>query len=330
MAVKKKKSLQAKQPAHFKKTLKITRYESDIRLLLIPVILVVIFEIVSLMLNYINKLTDTVKITSQSIDSPVTDYTFLNRQIEPPISAQAATIIDRDSKTVLYEKNAHLRFSMASTTKLMTALVGLDHYRPNDTLTAVTSHVEGVNVGVEIGDRLYFKDTLFAMLLPSGNDIAFMIAQNYPGGEDAFVTAMNEKAKNLHLSNTHYADPAGLNDDGNYTTANELAQLAAVVSQNSLLADVTATKSKIIATTDGTKVFNLENLNRLLGLYGVTGMKTGHTEGAGDVLITSVINGGHTYIVVVMKSEDRFTDTEVLLSSLMSGVTSFSPRVTNF
>lgn len=331
MAAKKKKVIKKKQPrTFFYRLKKIKKYEGDLRLLLIPLILLVIFQILSLMQNSVTKQADTFKIASQSIDAPVTAYTFFNHPIEPPISAQAATIVDRDSKTVLYEKNAHLRFSMASTTKIMTALVGLDYYKANDILTAVTSHVEGVNVGVEVGDRIYFRDALYAMLLPSGNDIALMIAQNYPGGEDAFVREMNRKAAVLHLTNTHYADPAGLNDDGNYTTASELAQLAAVASENSTLSDVMATKSKIVATIDGTKIFNLENLNRLLGSYGVTGMKTGHTEGAGDVLITSVVNGGHTYIVIVMKSDDRFTDTEVLLSSLISGVASFSPRSTQF
>jgi D-alanyl-D-alanine carboxypeptidase len=216
---------------------------------------------------------------------------------------------------------------MASTTKVMTALVALDYYKPTDILTTLTSHVEGVNVGVEVGDRLYFKDALYAMLLPSGNDIALMMAQNYPGGEDAFVAAMNKKAHDLHLTNTHYADPAGLDDDGNYTTASELAQLAAYASENPTLADVTATKSKIIQTVDGTKVFTLTNLNQLLGQYGVIGMKTGHTEGAGDVLITSAIDNGHNYIIVVMRSQDRFADTKMLLSSLTTDVTSFSPRI---
>lgn len=322
MAGKKKKVSKQKKS----KKIVFKNLERDLGLLLIPVILFVVLQILSIYLKTINAKTSAITLASQSFGSPVTDYAFFNRPIAPPITAEAAIIIDRDSKTVLFEKNAHLRFSMASTTKVMTALVALDHFKPDDILTTVTSHVEGVNVGVEIGDRLYFKDALYAMLLPSGNDIAYLIAQNYPGGEDAFILAMNKKAASLHFKNTHYADPAGLNDDGNYTTASELAQLAAVASENPTLADVTATKSKIIQTVDGTKVFTLTNLNQLLGQYGVIGMKTGHTEGAGDVLITSAIDSGHTYIIVVMRSQNRFTDTEMLLSSLISGVTTFSPR----
>jgi D-alanyl-D-alanine carboxypeptidase (penicillin-binding protein 5/6) len=323
MAGKKKKISQQKKSS---KGIVSKNIERDLGLLLIPVILLVVLQILSIYLNTINSRTSAITLASQSFGAPVTDYAFFNHPISPPISAEAAIIIDRDSKTVLYEKNAHLRFSMASTTKIMTALVALDHFKPDDILTTITSHVEGVNVGVEVGDRLYFKDALYAMLLPSGNDIAYLIAQNYPGGEDAFISAMNKKAKSLHLQNTHYADPAGLNDDGNYTTASELSQLAAIVSKNSTLADITATKSKIIQTVDGTKVFTLTNLNQLLGQYGVIGMKTGHTEGAGDVLITSAIDSGHTYIIVVMRSQNRFADTEILLSSLISSVTTFSPR----
>ena len=267
------------------------------------------------------------QINLQSIAQTATPYTYFSQPIIPPITAEAATIIDRDSKSILYEKNASVRFAMASTTKLMTAVVAMDYFKPESILTAFTANVEGVNVGLTVGDHLRFKDSLYAMLLPSGNDVALMIAQNYPGGEESFVKAMNAKAQQLHLANTHYADPAGLDDDGNYTTAHELAELAAVVSVDPILADVTATKSKIVTTMDGKKTFTLNNLNRLLGISGVTGLKTGHTEGAGDVLITSSISEGHNYIIVVMRSQDRFTDTEVLLSNVTRDVRVFTPNI---
>jgi len=320
----KKKKISKEKKSSFSSFLK--KHERDLGLLMIPVILLVVLQILSVYLQTINSKTSAITLSSQSSGIPVAAYTFFSHPITPPITAEAAMIMDRDSKTILYQKNAHLRFSMASTAKIMTGLVALDHFKPDDILTTFKSRVEGVNVGIEIGDRLYFKDALYAMLLPSGNDIAYLIAQNFPGGEDAFVRAMNEKAESLHLKNTHYIDPAGLNDDGNYTTASELSQLAAYASRNQTLADITATKSKIIQTVDGTKIFTLTNLNQLLGQYGVIGMKTGHTEGAGDVLITSAVASGHTYIIVVMRSQNRFSDTEMLLSSLLSGVNYFSPR----
>lgn len=302
------------------------KHESKFLFVIIPVLLLVIFEILNIITISVKRNAEISKITTRNYALPVSNYLFLTKPIIQPITAQSAVILDRDSKTVLFEKNSHVRFSMASTTKLMTALVGAEYFRPNDILNAYSSQVEGVNVGVEVGNKLFFKDVLYGLLLPSGNDIALMIAQNYPGGEEAFVYMMNQKADELHLVNTHFADPAGLNDDGNYTTASELAELATQVSKNEEISLAMGTKFKVIRTIDNVKIFELSNLNRLLGLYGVSGMKTGHTEGAGDVLITSTTLSGHNYIIVVMQSLDRFLDTEILLGSILSGVGSFTPR----
>ena len=320
----KKKATIYKQSQSFLK-----KHEADLRLLLVPVILFIILQIITIFVRSVEQQKGRIVIATQSALVPVASYTFFTRRITPPITAEAALILDRDSKNVLYEKNADVRFSMASTTKVMTALVALDYFKPDDILTAFTSNVQGVNAGVEVGDRLYFKDALYAMLLPSGNDIALMIAQNYPGGFEAFIKKMNQKAKALHLTNTHFADPAGLNDDGNYTTARELTQLASEASSNKFLADVVATRSKVISTMDGTKTLVLTNLNELLGQHGVTGFKTGHTEGAGDVLVTSAVMHGHTYILVVMRSQNRFSDTQILLASLTTDVTTFIPKLSN-
>lgn len=302
------------------------QHESEFFYVFIPVILLIIFQILSVITISVKRNAEISRITTRNYALPVGKYLFLTKPIEQPISAQSAVILDRVSKTVLYEKNSHVRFSMASTTKLMTALVGAEYFKPDDILSTYTTQVEGVNVGVEMGSRLFFKDALYGLLLPSGNDIALMIAQNYPGGEKAFVQKMNQKAKELHLVNTYFADPAGLNDDGNYTTASELAELATQVAKNEEISLVIGTKFKVISTVDNTRTFELSNLNRLLGYYGVTGMKTGHTEGAGDVLITSTTLSGHEYIIVVMQSQDRFSDTEILLGSLLAGVGSFTPR----
>lgn len=324
MAAKKKNTVKSSKKIKYQFLVK---FSKDLELILIPAILFVTLMILGVYANSIRVKASGVSFASKSFNKPVEGYASFSHPINPQISAEAAIIMDRDAKTMLYTKNPNIRFSMASTTKIMTALVAMEYFKSEDILTTITSNVEGVNVGIEVGDRLYFNDALYAMLLPSGNDIAYLIAQNYPGGEDAFVLAMNKKAADLHLSNTHYADPAGLNDDGNYTTAYELAHLAAIVSQDPTISEVMSTKSKIIQTVDGSKIFTLTNLNELLGEYGVIGMKTGHTEGAGDVLITSAIEGGRCYIIIVMRSVDRFADTQILLSSLISSVSVFYPRV---
>jgi len=323
----KKKYYKKKQQSTYLHIQKIfLRYEESLVLLIILIILLLGFQITSVLTTSVGRKAEASRVAAHHSTFPVAPYLFLTTKIIQPISAEAAVILDADSKTVLYQKNSQVRFSMASTTKLMTALVAAEYFKPTDVLTAYTSRVEGVNVGVEVGDRFYFKDSLFALLLPSGNDIALMIAQNYPGGEEMFVKKMNEKAKELHLVNTHFEDPAGLNDDGNYTTVGELAELAIYFSHNSHLSGITGTKNILISTVDGSRTFVLNNLNKLLGLYGVTGIKTGHTEGAGDVLITSTTLSGNNYIIIVMRSQDRFFDTEILLTSLLNGVGKFTPK----
>ena len=300
--------------------------EFNLSLLLIPLILLVILGIISLFVNRIEGDLKARKI-GQSFQMNVNPYAFLSRPIQPPITAGAAMIMDSNSKVVLYKKSAESRFSMASTTKLMTALVAMEYFKPQDILTVTTPDVPGQTLGFPIGEQLYFQDLVYAMMLPSSNHAANVIAHNYPGGYNAFIAKMNEKAKELSLENTHYVDPAGLNDQGNYTTARDLALLSSYVSQHQELAHITSTKYKTISNVSNTSVYSLTNLNILLGQNGVVGLKTGYTEGAGGVLATVVNAHGRTFIIVVMRSQDRFADTQVLLSYLGADVQLFTPQV---
>lgn len=251
-------------------------------------------------------------------------YPVLKKPIAPKLSAQAAVILDDESKVVLFAKDDSLRFSMASTVKIMTALVALDYYKMDDVLTVFESNISGVRVGFQKGEKIRFEDLLYAMLLPSGNDAALTIAQNYPGEAQAFVKKMNEKAKDLYLFGTHFSDPAGLEDFGDYTTALDLGRLASVAMKNEKFSQIVSTKYKIITTIDGSRSFELRNLNKLLGTNGVSGIKTGFTDEAGGVLVTSTQKNGKKIIVVVMKSQDRFQDTEELLSSIEDNLTFLS------
>lgn len=258
-----------------------------------------------------------------------TQYPVFKRPINPSISAKAIVIMDDKSKVVLFSKNPNLLFSMASTTKIMTALVGLDYYKIDDVLTVKTERVEGVNVGFEVGEKLFFKDILYAMLLPSGNDAALMLAQNYPGGEKAFVTKMNEKAKILRLKSTNFADPIGLDDSQDYTTPIDLAGLASFALKNKTFAKIVATKTVEISDITGENKYLLNNLNKLLGVNGVNGIKTGYTTEAGQVLITSKIEiddigEKHNIIVVVMGSADRFLDTSKILYAMSENISYLS------
>lgn len=256
--------------------------------------------------------------------SSLSFYPELKKPITPKLSAQAAVVLDDESKVVLFVKNEKLRFSMASTVKIMTALVALDYYKMDDVLTVFNNNISGVRVGFQRGEKIRFEDLLYAMLLPSGNDAALTIAQNYPGGTEAFVKKMNEKAKELYLFDTHFSDPAGLQDEGDYTTVLDLARLASVAMKNEKFSQIVSTKYKTITTTDGSRSFDLRNLNKLLGTNGVSGIKTGFTDEAGGVLATSSQQNGKKIIIVVMKSQERFKDTEELLSSIEGNLTFLS------
>lgn len=284
---------------------------------LVPLILFLLSTILSGITKALAILPDPFPVTK------ATDYPLLERTFSPVITAQSAYILDNTSKAILLAKNDTVRFSPASTTKIMTALVALDFYKMDDVISIKRSGVEPVIVGFPLGAKVRFEDILYAMLLPSGNDCAFAIADNYPGGESAFVAAMNRKAALLHLTNTHFGDPVGLADDQDFTTVRDLAILASYAIQQPQLAKVFATKVHDITDNTG-QVYHLVNTNKLLGLYGVNGVKTGYTGEAGEVLVTSAVIHEHTFILVVMRSDDRFADTEKLLQLLTNNV-SFIP-----
>lgn len=262
------------------------------------------------------------KVFPSPIRSEIAHYPELAESLKPDISAHAAIVMDNDSKVILFAKNPKLLFSMASTTKIMTALVALAYYNLDSVLTVKTTGVSGISIGLKKGQKILFKDLLHAMLLPSSNEAALALAENYPGGEKAFVNKMNEYGRFLHLFNTNFADPIGLKDDKGYTTPLELARLASYALKNETFAQVVATKQKIISDVDGLFSYSIFNLNRMLGIDGVNGIKTGFTQEAGGVLVTSKkTEGGHTLIAVVMNSEDRFLDTKKLLDYVSDNLT---------
>ncbi len=266
----------------------------------------------------VNKVNEPPFIVSKEAKFPIIKTQFI-----PVISAKGAIIMDADSKVVLYSKNPDLRFSAASTTKIMTALTALDYFNLKDILTVKQATNEGSVLGLRQGEQLTFESLLYAMLLPSANDAALTISQNYPEGESSFIIKMNDKARGFKLYNTHYSDTAGLLDSGDYTTPFDLARLASFAIKNDTFRKVVATREKVIYGLNG-QVYEVSNLNKLLGVDGVTGIKTGFTEEAGQVLVTSKTEKGKTIIIVVMGSEDRFLDTQKLLDLVTNNLTYLS------
>ncbi len=248
-------------------------------------------------------------------------YPIIKNKFNPQISATGAIIMDADSKVVLYSKNKDFRFSSASTTKIMTSVVASEYFKPEDILIVKSGKVEGSKLGLLIDEKMTFENLMYAMMLPSANDAALVISENYPGGEKEFVKKMNAKAQVFNLKNTHYGDPIGLADSQDYTTPFDLASLASFAIKNPLIAKVVNTKYKIISDTTGLNTYAIQNLNELLGEDGVNGVKTGFTEEAGQVLVTSKKEKNKTLIIVVMGSQDRFLDTRRLLDLLRDNIT---------
>ena len=250
---------------------------------------------------------------------PFLTFPPLSQNQDPILSAFASVVMEDGSHVVVYQKNGDVRLPMASTTKIMTALVALDHFNMDDVLTVYSTSVPPAVVGFSLGEQVRFKDMLYGMLLGSGNDAALAIAQNYPGGEIAFVAAMNNKALELSLANTHFIDSSGLSPE-NSTSPIDLARLSSLAMNNTTIRAIVGTKYATISSADGSVIYPLTNLNKLLGSNGVIGIKTGFTDEAGEVLATVQEQNGHRYIVVVMKSEDRFFDTNELLSFVSKNI----------
>lgn len=220
--------------------------------------------------------------------------------------AQAAILMDADSGRVLYEHNAHDRRLIASTTKLMTALVvlesGVDLSR-EITVSPDWVGVEGSSIYLREGERLTLETLLYGMLLRSGNDAALAVAEVCAGTEEAFAQRMNDKARELGMEDSHFVNPSGLNDEAHYSTAYDMALPARACLENKTLAEMVSTKSIAL----GTRSFT--NHNKLLWQYeGCIGLKTGYTEKAGRTLVSAAHRDGMTLICVTLSDPDDWAD----------------------
>lgn len=233
--------------------------------------------------------------------------------VEPYLTAKSAMAIDVPSGTVLYKKDENLPLWPASTTKLMTALVALDYFSLDSVLTVENPIKEGRIMELVPGEKITMENILYGLLIHSANDAAFTIARNYPGGEEMFVAAMNDKARDLNLDNTHFADPAGFDDNKQYSTAQDLMRLSIYAMKNQTIAKVVSIPAITIHDVDDVYFHNLTNVNKLLGVVpGVAGVKTGWTENAKENLINLTKRDGREVMTVVLGSDDRFGETQVL------------------
>lgn len=234
----------------------------------------------------------------------------------PVLSAECAVLIDAHSGRLLHGKNADKRMGMASTTKLMTALVAL-RLADKDTPISIPPEavgVEGSSVYLVEGEVLTLYELLLALLLSSANDAAVAIAVALSGDIESFAEEMNAYAYELGLNNTHFTNPHGLFHEEHYTTAKELGAIALAVLQNDTLCQIVAMKKATIPH-DGVKDKRLlVNHNKLLKSYeGAIGMKTGFTKRTGRCLVSAAQRDGLTLIAVTLNASDDWRDHTALL-----------------
>lgn len=227
-------------------------------------------------------------------------------ETEPTLNSRIALVYDRTSGNVIYEKNGYKTVPMASTTKIMTAIVVLENANLQDTVTVEkkAAGTGGSRLGLKVGDKITVNDLLYGLLLRSGNDAAVALAIHVGGSIEGFATLMNQKSNELNLNNTNFETPHGLDSKNHYTTAYELAKMADYALKKEKFKKIVGTQNCNI-TISGVQR-NISNTNELLGyLNGVYGVKTGFTNGAGRCLVTACKRDNLDIITVVLGADTK-------------------------
>jgi D-alanyl-D-alanine carboxypeptidase (penicillin-binding protein 5/6) len=254
-----------------------------------------------------------------SAAQPVEVYELVRPAPAPPvIKARAAIILDLDTGGVLYQLDAHGRRAPASLLKVATALVALEHLGLDQVVTVPVSinqlPWDSTRMGLRAGERLTVREVLYGLFLNSGNDAAITLAEAAMP-RATFMALMNAKAAQLGLVDTHFVNPIGLDDPGQYTSAADLAKASIeLITRFPVVAAIASTPNLTLAATATHHAYALYNLNQLIRTYpGATGLKTGWTGGAGGCLIVTASRGGRHLLEVVMGSPNIFNEAASLL-----------------
>ncbi len=227
-------------------------------------------------------------------------------------SAESFIVMDQDTGRVLYENNIHNKKLIASTTKIMTAIVTIENAKLNKKVTIGKEVLRayGSNIYIEMGEKLTIEELLYGLMLRSGNDAALALAKNVAGNTSNFVKLMNKKAEEIGMKNTIFYNPHGLEDNkgvGNLSTAYDMALLTRYAMQNKYYKEIVKTKSKTVKTNYKTYVWN--NKNKLLKTYEyTTGGKTGFTKKARRTLVTTATKDNKNLIIVSLNDPNDFKD----------------------
>lgn len=239
----------------------------------------------------------------------------------PDLTAPSVLLMDVESGAVLYGRRPRQRRPVASTTKVMTALLVLEATRPADPVTVSPNAASqlGAGLGLRAGERITVRQLLYALMLQSSNDAAVALAEHVAGSVEGFVREMNRRARGLGLTDTNFRSPNGL-DDAGYSTAHDLGVITLEAFRHPIFADVARTRFRTIPAPEG-PARRIQNRNALLWLYGgATGVKTGWTSAAGFCLVASAERGGlHAVAVVLGAPDEAFTDAATLLDHGFAG-----------
>lgn len=233
-------------------------------------------------------------------------------------SALSMCVLEANSKRVLLSKEMDKQLPMASTTKIMTALVALENCNNLDEKFNIdnrASGIEGTSIYLQKNERLSMRELLYGLMLASGNDAACAIAYKIGNGNlENFVDKMNLKAKQLNLQNTHFDNPHGLDSANHYTSAYDLSVITAKAMENETFKQVVSTKIKEISGNDKVKTRFVRNKHKLIGKDGCNGVKTGFTDNARRCCVTNVERNGLNFICVVLNCQDMFEETVRLIN----------------
>lgn len=228
---------------------------------------------------------------------------------KPGISAECAVLINADTLEVIYERNAYKRHSMASTTKIMTALLAVESGKLSQIVTANSISTEGTAIGIQEGYKMTLETLVWGMLLESGNDAAVLTAEFLMGSEKAFSQMMNEKAEEIGMTSTHFVTASGLDSDEHYSTAYDMALLGDVAIKNPIFREICSEKTKTVNFIEPNISMTFSNHNKLLySCEGVFGIKTGFTKKSGRCLVSACQRNGTTLICVTLNAGDDWND----------------------
>ena len=244
------------------------------------------------------------------------------------ISSPSAILIEMDTGKIIYQKNANTKRSNASTTKMMTAILALENCNLDEivTFSSFAAGQEAVKLYVNAGEQFYLKDLMYALLLPSYNDVATAIAEHVAGSQKAFAKLMNAKAKELGCKNTTFVTANGLDEGSHGSTAADLAKIASYALKNKTFRKIVKKQSYSFKSTSSGRKFKVTTTDEFLNtMKGAIGVKTGYTRKAGFCFVGALKSNGKTYISVVLgasSSEARWADTKKLMKFAKKNVKS--------